>query len=62
MRGYGDDHVYVKEFSMPADKAMYVERLRKIKALGFNHVRLHSTIMPPEYYEACDEVGMMLHF
>ena len=59
LRGYGDDHVYVKEFSMPADKAMYVERLRKIKALGFNHVRLHSTIMPPEYYEACDEVGMM---
>lgn len=57
--GYGDDHIYVREFSMPADKKMYVERLKKIKALGFNHVRLHSTIMPPEYYEACDEVGIM---
>ena len=59
LTGYGDDHIYVKEFSMPADKQMYIERLRKIKALGFNHVRLHSTIMPPEYFEACDEVGIM---
>ncbi len=59
LTGYGDDHIYVKEFSMPADKQMYIERLKKIKALGFNHVRLHSTIMPPEYFEACDEVGIM---
>ncbi len=57
--GYGDDHIYLKEFSMPYDKQMYIERLKKIKALGFNHVRHHSTIMPPEYYEACDEVGML---
>ncbi|MBE6413477.1 MAG: hypothetical protein E7035_02855 [Verrucomicrobiaceae bacterium] len=57
--GYGDDHIYLKEFSMPFDKQMYIDRLKKIKALGFNHVRHHSTIMPPEYYEACDEVGIM---
>ncbi len=57
--GYGDDHIYLKEFSMPYDKQMYIDRLKKIKALGFNHVRHHSTIMPPEYYEACDEVGIM---
>ena len=57
--GYGDDHIYLKEFAMSYDKQMYIDRLKKIKALGFNHVRLHSTIMPPEYYEACDEVGIM---
>ena len=57
--GYGDDHIYLKEFSMPFDKQMYIDRLKKIKTLGFNHVRHHSTIMPPEYYEACDEVGIM---
>ncbi len=59
LRGYGDDHIYLKDFAMPADKQMYIDRLKKIKALGFNHVRHHSTIMPPEYFEACDEVGML---
>ncbi len=59
LRGYGDDHIYLKEFAMPVDKQMYIDRLKKIKALGFNHVRHHSTIMPPEYFEACDEVGML---
>ena len=29
-----------------------------IKSYGFNHVRHHSTILPPEYYDACDEAGI----
>ncbi len=57
--GYGDDHIYVNHVAMPSDKNMYIERLKKIKRMGFNHVRHHSTIMPPEYYEACDEIGML---
>ena len=61
LAGYGDDHIYPKEFAMPTDKQMYLERLRKIKALGFNHVRHHSTIMPREYFEACDEVGILVN-
>ena len=59
LRGYGDDHIYPKEMAFSLNKEMYLERLRVIKSYGFNHVRHHSTIMPDEYYEACDEVGIM---
>jgi hypothetical protein len=59
LRGYGDDHIYTEQMAMPSDKAVHLARLRLIKSYGFNHVRHHSTLMPPEYYDACDEVGMI---
>jgi beta-galactosidase len=59
LRGYGDDHIYPEQMSMPSDKELHLRRLRTIKSYGFNHVRHHSTIMPPEYYDACDELGMI---
>lgn len=59
LRGYGDDHIYTEQMAMPSDKAVHLTRLRLIKSYGFNHVRHHSTLMPPEYYDACDEVGMI---
>ena len=57
--GYGDDHIYPAEMAFSVDKELHLKRLRLIKSYGFNHVRHHSTIMPDEYYEACDEVGIM---
>ena len=59
LRGYGDDHIYAERMAMPSDKELHLKRLRTIKSYGFNHVRHHSTILPPEYYEACDELGMI---
>ena len=59
LRGYGDDHVYPEQGAMPSDKELHLARLRTIKSYGFNHVRHHSTFMPPEYYDACDEIGMI---
>ena len=59
LRGYGDDHIYVREMALPAEKALHLERLKLAKSYGFNHVRHHSAIMPPEYYEACDEAGIL---
>ncbi|MBR6387043.1 MAG: hypothetical protein IKS14_02210 [Thermoguttaceae bacterium] len=59
LRGYGDDHIYPIEFSMPTDINMYRERLKIIKSFGFNHCRHHSCILPHEYYDACDELGML---
>ncbi len=59
LRGYGDDHIYPEQMAMPSDKELHLARLRTIKSYGFNHVRHHSTIMPPEYYDACDEIGMI---
>ena len=57
--GYGDDHIYPEQMAMPSDKELHLKQLRIIKSYGFNHVRHHSTILPPEYYEACDEVGII---
>ncbi len=59
LRGYGDDHIYPAQMAMPCDKQLHLARLRTIKSYGFNHVRHHSTMMPPEYYDACDEVGII---
>lgn len=59
LRGYGDDHIYPEQMAMPADKELYLKRLRLAKSYGFNFVRNHSAIMPPEFYDACDEVGMI---
>jgi hypothetical protein len=59
LRGYGDDHVYPEQMAMPSDKELHVRRLQVIKSYGFNYVRHHSTMMPPEYYDACDEAGMI---
>ena len=59
LRGYGDDHIYPYELSMPTNIEMYRARLRTIKSYGFNHVRHHSTILPGEYYDACDEIGVI---
>jgi hypothetical protein len=59
LRGYGDDHIYPEQMAMPSDKELHVSQLRRIKSYGFNFVRNHSAMMPPEYYDACDEVGMI---
>ena len=59
LRGYGDDHIYPQQMAMPSNKELHLARSRTIKSYGFNHVRHHSTMMPPEYYDACDEVGIL---
>ncbi|MBQ2684378.1 MAG: hypothetical protein IJG02_10970, partial [Thermoguttaceae bacterium] len=59
LNGYGDDHIYPYEYSMPTNKRMYLARMAVIKSFGFNHVRNHSTILPHEYYDACDEMGII---
>ena len=59
LRGYGDDHIYPKQMAMPSDKRVHLKRLRLAKSYGFNFVRNHSAMMPPEFYDVCDEVGMI---
>lgn len=60
MSGYGDDAIYPATTAWPTDVRVYRERLRLIKSYGFNYVRHHSHMLPDEYYDACDEVGMMV--
>lgn len=60
LNGYGDDSIYPETMAFPSDKEDYLKRLRLVKSYGFNYVRHHSHMLPPEYYDACDEVGMLV--
>jgi hypothetical protein len=58
--GYGDDSIFPETMAPPTDKNFYLKRLQEARACGFNYVRHHSTMLPPEYFEACDEAGMFV--
>ena len=60
LRGYGDDCIYPETMAPPTDKEVYRRKLQAAKDCGFNFVRHHSHFLPPEYYEAADEVGMLI--
>jgi beta-galactosidase len=60
MHGYGDDSVYPQTMAAPSDKDFYLKRLAVAREYGFNYVRHHSTILPPDYYDAADEAGVFV--
>ena len=60
LAGYGDDTTYPLTGMMPWDKETYLKQLRLMRSLGFNFVRHHSCTPHDEYFEAADEVGMLV--
>jgi hypothetical protein len=60
LRGYGDDNIELLTGLPPASKDIYRERLTRAKAFGFNAVRFHSMTPVREFFEAADEVGMLV--
>lgn len=60
LRGYGDDNVEVLTGVPPASKQVYLKRLRLAKSFGFNAVRFHSMTPVSEFFEAADEVGILV--
>jgi hypothetical protein len=60
LAGYGDDTTYPITGMMPWDKETYLKQLRLMRGLGFNFVRHHSCTPHDEYFEAADEVGMLV--
>ncbi len=44
----------------PADRGYYRDRVAKIRACGFNAVRLHTHCESAEFFEAADELGLMV--
>lgn len=60
LRGYGDDAIYPETMAAPSDEAVYRKKIGIAKEYGFNHVRHHSHFLPPEYYDVCDELGMLV--
>ncbi len=60
LSGYGDDATEPITGMLPADKALYRKRLSLMRSFGFNFVRHHSCVPHDEYFEAADEVGMLV--
>ena len=60
IRGFGDDYVYPLTISSPVSLEEHREHLMIARAAGFNYVRLHTHCELPEYFEAADEVGIMI--
>ena len=60
LRGCGYDSLEPIHGSPPPDKAIYVERLRHLKNYGFNAIRSLAHTPLREFFEAADEVGMLL--
>ena len=60
LRGYGDDNIEVLTGFPPSSKAVFLDRLKLAKSFGFNAVRFHSMTPPPAYFEAADEVGILV--
>ena len=59
-RGFGDDSVYPLTGMSPADREVHRVHLRTAREAGFNFVRLHTHCEVPEYFEAADEVGILV--
>ena len=60
MRGFGDDAVYPLTGLSPVDRDIHRAHLAKAREAGFNFVRLHTHCELPEYFEAADELGVMI--
>ena len=59
-RGAGWHAVHPIEGYPKADRAIWLKKAQKIRAAGFNIVRNHTHCNMPEFFEACDEVGLMV--
>ena len=60
IRGFGDDAAYPITGITPPDINEHRRHLAKARAAGFNYVRLHTHCEVPEYFEAADELGIMI--
>lgn len=60
LRGYGDDNIEVLTGFPPSSIDVYRERLRRARDFGFNTVRFHSMTPSEQFFQAADEVGMLV--
>ena len=60
LRGYGDDHTYPLTVCSPADSKIHLSNISVAKDFGFNFVRHHTHVELPEYFEAADELGILI--
>lgn len=61
LRGVTEHCYYPQTVHLSRDIEYYRMVCAKRKELGFNFVRLHTHILPEEFFQACDEAGLMVH-
>ncbi len=59
-RGYGESFIYPMALVSPADRDYHINNMRPIKEAGFNQTRMHTHCQLPEYFEAADEMGILV--
>ena len=59
-RGAGYHNIDPIHGMRPPDRAFYLDELRHVKAAGFNALRTHTRCETPEFFEACDELGLLV--
>jgi hypothetical protein len=60
LRGLCECSYYEETCTPPVTKDWYVRRIRRLKELGFNWLRFHTTVPLEPYLEAADELGMLV--
>lgn len=60
IRGFGDDYIYPLTLCSPASRETHRQHLQLAKSYGFAYVRHHTHCEVPEFFEAADEVGIMV--
>ena len=61
MRGICEHCYYPLTVYPVQDISFYRMVIRKFKELGFNYIRFHTYVAPDAYFEAADELGMLMH-
>lgn len=60
LRGATEHAYYPETCTPPMDKSYYRNAIAKLKAVGFNWLRFHTSVPNELYMEAADELGMMI--
>ena len=60
VRGAGWHDINPIEGAAPCDREYWLKAGRRVKEAGFNYIRLHTQARSPEFFEACDELGLMV--
>ena len=60
VRGAGWHDINPIEGAAPCDRDHWRRAGRRVREAGFNYIRLHTQARSPEFFEACDELGLMV--
>ena len=60
LRGSTEHAYYAESCTPPTEKSYYLRIVSKVKELGFNWLRFHTSVPCEEYMQACDELGVLI--